>query len=780
MRFFSIAFLIGNCILALLSSVPSLVFIQFTFFILLCAFGILLVDHKRSKTITACLFVFVALLSGFSLALFRANNTAGLHLDAALQNKSIVIRGSIASIPEQQQFNSAFEFDISSLVINHAIKPLLMRVRLNYLGPYPSPLKVGDVWQLQVRLKPPHGFSNPGSFDYERWLFEHRIRATGYVRVSSDNRLLESHWYQHPIDRVRQVLAERITTILQTKETKGFITALAVGVRSDITPTQWQVLRATGTNHLMAIAGLHIGLLAAMVSFLINYLWRRSNRLALLLPSQIAAAVFALLAAITYSAFAGFALPTQRAVIMLTVFLASVLFRRHLLPWQGLLIALCIILLLDPLATLSDSFWLSFAAVSAIIYGMSARLGAEKGWRELWQKWGRTQWLIAVGLLPTSLLFFHEVSLSGVLANTLAIPWVGFIVLPLTILGCIGLLIVPFLGVLLIKFANLLLSLFWPVLENIANISWLRWHAEIHNSWIMIASIIGIILLLAPRGMPARWMGMCWLLPLVLWQPPRPPANEVWFTLLDVGQGLSAVIQTQHHVLIYDTGERFSDDFDMGEAVVVPFLRNQGIHQIDKLIISHEHTDHSGGVHSVIRELPTLQVLSSVPALFARKHAAICLQGQSWQWDGVRFQILYPTSEWLGHVNDSCCVLRVSVGNKAILLPGDIEKKAERYLLEKQLPFLQANILVAPHHGSRTSSTQNFIHAVNPQYVLFGVGYYNRYHFPHPLIVSRYQENGTAAYDSVHNGAITFKLNAHTAIAKPDNYRQSHHRFWNE
>jgi competence protein ComEC len=780
MRYFTIAFLIGVCTLTLFSKVPTSVFIEITFFILICNVGFLLLVDKDLKPLSWSILFGCAFLFGFSAALFRAHAIAEINLPLNYQNKTILVQGTISSIPDVQQYNSAFEFDITRAIVNSHGQPFVMRVRLSFMGQSPSPLKVGDEWQFQVRLKPPHGLSNPGSFDYERWLFEHRLRATGYVRISPDNKLLASHITVHPIDRLRQMLASRIALTLQADPMKGFITALAVGVRNDITASQWQVLRATGTNHLMAIAGLHIGLLAAMVSVVVAGLWRRSTRLLLFLPAQHAAAIAALLSAIFYSALAGFALPTQRAVIMLTVFLAAVILRRLLLPWQGLLIALLIILILDPLAPLSDSFWLSFAAVAAIIYGVSARLGSNTGWKQLWEKWGRVQWLIAVGLIPASLLFFHQVSLSGVIANSLAIPWVGFVVLPITLIGTILLLIVPFLGMLFIKLANQLLALFWPVMEFISKISWLQWHAEINNAWILAASVIGILLLLAPRGMPARWVGGVWLLPLFFWKPAVPHSGDAWFTLLDVGQGLAAIVQTKNHILVYDTGARFNDEFNMGEAVVVPYLRNRGVNKIDTLIISHGDNDHSGGVNSVVRDIPTKMILTSQPQRFASLGASACLQGQSWQWDGVKFQFIYPPSELLGLNNDSSCVLRISVGKHAILLPGDIERKSERYLVTTLPQLLPADIIAAPHHGSRTSSTPDFVKTVNPKYVVFGVGYYNRYHFPHPMVLQHYNDQGTRAYDSVHDGAITFKITANNPITPPESYRLMNHHFWNQ
>jgi competence protein ComEC len=270
-----------------------------------------------------------------------------------------------------------------------------------------------------------------------------------------------------------------------------------------------------------------------------------------------------------------------------------------------------------------------------------------------------------------------------------------------------------------------------------------------------------------------------WLLPLLTWQPVKPQSNQLWFTLLDVGQGLSAVIQTAHHVLVYDTGARFSPTFNAGSSVLVPYLQRQGIKQVDKLVISHADNDHSGGASALLKAMPVKQIQTSALELFTHYHAQPCNIGQNWQWDGVTFTFLYPPSAHSEKTNDSSCVLAVQTGNQRILLTGDIEKGSERYLLELMPAQLTANILVVPHHGSRTSSTTAFVKAVHPEYALFAVGYHNRYRLPNVTIVERYRTMEAKNVDSIDCGAMQFKLDGKSPIAAPKCYRQQHRHYWN-
>ena len=556
--------------------------------------------------------------------------------------------------------------------------------------------------------------------------------------------------------------------------TLPWIVALATGERQHIDSSSWDVLRRTGTNHLMAIGGLHIGLVAAFTSFLVSFLWRRIPRWPLLLPATDAGAIGALIVAMGYGVMAGFSVSTQRADLMLALAVICLLSRRKILPWSVWGWALMMVLLLNPFCVLSISVWLSFASIALIIYSMSARL-SPTGW---WWKAGRIQWVMAIGLLPLSIGLFQECSWVSFIANSIAIPFVGFLILPCVLLGCVCFLFSPMMAHALIGIADTVMGAVWKLLVYLSHFSWGISHAALPHPWMVVSAVVAVFCFLSPIGLPGRGLGFFFLLPLLFFQSPTPEQNDAWFTLLDVGQGLSAVIQTHHHILVFDAGEK-TDSHDRGKDIVVPFLYSIGADHIDKLVISHGDNDHIGGAFSLIQTIPTRLIETSVPERFKPTFAAYCLRGEKWSWDGVEFEFLYPTPDQLGLDNDSSCVLRVTVGKNHILLTGDIERKAEEYLVGVSSSTLSSDILVAPHHGSKTSDLDAFIQAVNPCIVLFPVGYLNRYHLPSPSVVEKYKQRGVALYDSVQDGAIQFVLkNNEEIIQKPFLYRIEHTHFF--
>jgi competence protein ComEC len=289
--------------------------------------------------------------------------------------------------------------------------------------------------------------------------------------------------------------------------------------------------------------------------------------------------------------------------------------------------------------------------------------------------------------------------------------------------------------------------------------------------------VVGMLWILAPKGWPLRGMGIILLLPLLLRQPDMPQTGSARLTLLDVGQGLAAVVQTHNHTLLFDTGPSYPSGFDTGDAVVVPFLRQTGIDHVDTLVISHGNNDHAGGVASVLAQLPVTKILADGEMVVDLPNADPCRRGASWEWDGVKFRILHPASVIdAADENNHSCVLRVSVGRHAVLLTADIERDGEGELLAST-EALRADILVAPHHGSKTSSSEDFLNAVQPQWVLFPVGYRNRYGFPHSEVVARYAERGVATRRTDTEGALQFELRP-DGISSLGGYRRRHKRLW--
>ncbi len=711
-----------------------------------------------------CGFLWAALYGGYALS-------GGL--TPALEGKDVVVEGRVASIPQAVGEGLRFELDVARLLDDGVEVAPPSRIRLTWYREAPA-LRAGERWRLKVRLKQPRGFMNPGGFDYEGWLLQRGIRATGYVRAAADNRRLAA---AHPLDlqAMRHRLRDAIWEATGGGPNTGILVALAIGESRGIEERQWDLLTGTGTNHLVAISGLHITLVAGMAFFAVRRAWAWAGRAALRWPAPKAAALAAILAAAMYAALAGFAIPTQRALIMVITAMSGLLLGRNSTPGRTLALALLLVLVFDPTAVLAVGFWLSFGAVAVILLSVVGRI-APGG---IWWKWGRLQWLVTVGLAPILLLFFRYVPLVSPLANLVAIPWVSFVVTPLTLLGTAMVVLVPPIGQWLLQVADMTAAPLWPFFEWLLALPHAQWTQHTPAAWTLAAAGIGILLLLAPRGFPGRWLAVVYVLPVVLVSPARPAEGTVWFTLLDVGQGLAAVVRTQNHVLVYDAGPRFNA-LDTGAAVVVPYLRHVGVRRIDTLVLSHSDNDHSGGAAAVLAQIPTERVLAGEPEHAARLFpgAAACHDGQSWRWDGVEFRVLHPAAHGASVGNDRTCVLRISAGNFSLLLTGDIERGAEARLVSEHGDELAAEAVIIPHHGSKTSSTPAFVAAARPRYALAATGYRNPFHFPHPEVTARYEAAGAAILNTARDGAILFRLDPVAGIQSLERYRQTARRYW--
>lgn len=774
MRSGAIAFLAGILLFQQLHHLPQLALFQ----ALLCGVPLLLlIPVARAVTFVRPL---LFMLAGIYWAFIQATLLLSNALPASLEKVDLVVKGAVASIAQPQGNRTRFMFDIEQLEFQgRAVENPPPRVRLNWYRKAPD-LNVGDRWRLTVRLKRPHGFMNPGGFDYEGWLFQQRIGATGYVRSGEQNRLLSNALRDYPVQRLRQALAERITATLDDAEFNGIITALAIGERQLISDAQWQVLRKSGTVHLIAISGLHIGLVAGMAYFLVLFLWSWAGRGTERWPAPRIAALAGIIAALFYAALAGFTIPTQRALVMVVVAMLMLFFQRHRRFSDTLALTLFVVLIIDPFTVMSAGFWLSFGAVAAIIFAMSGRTG-QGGWRhKLWWRWGRVHVIVMIGLIPLLLVAFQQLPLLSPIANFIAVPWVSIVVVPLVLLGAMTAGGLPVVSDYLLNGAAVALAWLWPLLEWITTYELAEWQQHIPMRWTLFPALIGTLLLLSPRGLPGRWLGIIWLLPLFLVTPQRPAEGEWWFTLLDVGQGLAAVVQTRNHLLVYDTGPRFSESFDTGRAVVIPFLRSRGVAKVDRLVIGHGDNDHIGGARSLSEMIEVEQIITSVPQQVTWQSVRRCMSGEVWQWDGVQFEVLHPPTERFNG-NDGSCVLRISSLAKrgaSLLLTGDIEVRAERALLRRYRERLQSQIVVAPHHGSRSSSSEEFVRAVSAQYVLFPIGYLNRYGFPHPEVEGRYRRHGSVAFSTERDGAVTFKIGADGEVTSIQRFRDHYQRYW--
>jgi len=764
MRSGTLAFLAGILLFNQLAELPNA---NWRYFLVVCLCLIFLRPVR-----------WLALLGlGFFWMHWNASILLSQPLPAELEGVDVLVKGEIVTVPQERDRKTRYEFDVNQLNHNNRLIPFNGRVRLSWYGHHPE-LNVGDEWQFTVRLKRPHGLMNPGGFDYEKWLFQKQIIATGYVRHQQEYRLINSDPGKQWINRYRQNLKHRINRALENNPFAGILQALAVGLRDDISPEQWQVFTHTGTNHLMAISGLHIGLVAGLMFFVVRKLWSLPGFTVLWLPAQRAGLIAAMLAAFVYAALAGFSIPTQRALIMLLVVLLSQWFFQRRQPSQVLALALLMILVYDPLSVLQAGFWLSFGAVAVIFYGMNRRITCyeKNGINKWWWKWGRVQWLVAVGLMPLMLVLFGQVSVYSPVANLVAVPWMSILVVPFTLLGAVLSELSPYASTILLDTAAVLLFWLWWFLQWLSGLPDVLWIQPIPPLWTVMLGIVGVVFVLSPTGVPARWLGVVWFLPMFFWKPETPNAGEAWFTLLDAGQGLSAVVKTKNHTLVFDTGPS-RGNFDSGESVVVPFLRQSGVQHLDKLILSHGDNDHAGGANAILQMIPVEQVLSSeIPDI--NFNVDICYEGQGWQWDGVDFQILNPPPSTTFKGNNHSCVLKVTTVGKSLLITGDIGHASESRLIEKYQADLNSDILVVPHHGSTTSSTRGFVTTVAPEFALFAVGYRNRYGFPKPVVVNRYREAGSQILETAHQGAISFQLGGNGEL-QPLSYRQSSRRYWN-
>ncbi len=792
----ALGFLIGVVALQQFSTLPEL---WFSGFLLLLLLGLVFFArlnpcfYRKWHTLLSFL---LSAAAGFCWSTIIAITLLADGLDSALEGQDVVVEGVVASLPEVQNRRVRFEFMPDSILKDGKEQRLPGKLLLSWYQ-RPPPLNVGERWRLQVRLKKPHGFMNPGGFDYEAFLFRKGIRAKGYVRKAQGvNQRLAEASFSYPVDQVRQSLREKLDSTLGNKELKGIVMALAIGDRQHISRPQWDVLTRTGTSHLVAISGLHIGLVAGFAFFAVRRLWRLSARAVLLWPAAKAGALAGLMAATGYAMLAGFSVPTQRALVMVAVVMLAMILQRRTRASSLLALALLLVLIIDPMAVLAPGFWLSFAAVAIILYGMAGRLGGESGWRKWWWRWGRVQWLVTIGLFPILILLFQKASLVSPLANLFAVPWVSLVTVPLTLLGTVFLNLVPFVGESLLELALWSTDVLWWMLQALSDLSYAQWMQAVPGNWALACAVVGLVWLLAPGGIPSRWVGVIWMLPIAFSGSGSIADGEARFALLDVGQGLAAVVRTQNHVLVFDTGPRYSSGFNTGGAVIAPYLRSKGVGHIDTLVVSHGDNDHIGGTIDLASQIPVELILSSVPEKLdflkvGPLEVTNCLAGEQWQWDGVQFELLNPpyaldmspnmekTSKKGRKGNNRSCVLRVQAGDDSVLITGDIERGAERDLLNRLGEKLASDILVVPHHGSKTSSTVAFIDAVSPEIALFPVGYRNRYGFPKKPVVMRYESKNTQLFDSASHGAIEIHMGGENNTGfTVQTWRQTNARYW--
>ena len=695
----------------------------------------------------------------------RASLRAADALPPALEGRDLVVTGVVASLPQRSAAGLRFRFEVDAALLDG--RPVRVPALLAlgwYTGQHEdaalsepqADLRAGQRWRFGLRLRQPHGNMNPHGFDYELQLFEQGVRATGYVRDAPPPELLQSA-AGFAVERVRQRVRDAIFAAVPDPRAAGVLAALAVGDQGAIEREDWDLYRNTGIAHLVSISGLHITMFAWLAGAAIARLWRRSRRAMLWWPAPSAASWGGLACAAAYALFSGWGVPSQRTVWMLAVVtLARACGVRW--PWPlVLLVAAVVVTALDPWALLQAGFWLSFAAVGLLMASPAAVVdrgapAAPAGWR-VWPRraWAasraglRTQLIATVGLAPLSLVFFQQVSVVGFAANLIAIPLVTLVITPLALLGVVWMPLWSA-GAWVVRQLNTLLGTLvaWPGAV---------WLVPVAPPWAQLAGLLGAVLLVLPLPWRVRLLALPLLVPL-LW-PPRalPPPGSFDLLALDVGQGTSVLLRTHAHLLVFDAGPQYSRESDAGRRVLLPLLRARGEGRIDRLVLSHRDLDHVGGAGAVLKAMPVDEVLSSLepqhPLLGLARRATRCSSGQSWDWDGVRFEVLRPPArdyERALKPNAMSCVLRVSSpsdgarAGRSVLLTGDIEREQEAALLADGADALRSDVLIVPHHGSKTSSTPAFLDAVRPRVAVFQAGYRNRFGHPAPEVLQRYVE----------------------------------------
>ena len=731
----------------------------------------------------------VAFVLGASFAVLRADLRMSHVLPSEWEGRDIELVGIVDELPQADAQGVRFAFAVEQVVTPKAVVP--PRIALGWYKatikelqgePLPS-IHAGERWQLVVRLKRPHGFANPNGFDVEAWMLENEIRAAGSVRGDEPNRRLAAN-AGRPIDYLNQLrdrLRERMQQALKDQRYAGVLVALALGDQRAIAEADWALFNATAVSHLLSISGAHVTLFATWIALAVFALWRRSSQLVSRMPAQLAAAIVAATIAIAYAALSGFAVPAQRTCYMLITAALALMLRRSLSPWLILSWALVVVLLIDPWAVLAVGFWFSFIAVLMLMYVTVGRVG-ERPW---WHTVLLTQAAVTVGLAPLSIALFQQVSLVGPIANAVAIPLITMLVVPLTLAW----LVVPI---------DALLTIAHQLIHWLAlGLQWLMtwptplWSQHAPPWWTVGLALLGALVLLAPRGWPHRWLGLVWCVPLFAINPVRPAEGEFKLTVLDIGQGTAAVVQTANHTLVYDTGPRWTDASDAGSRLIAPYLRAAGSSHIHGLVVSHLDIDHSGGAKSLLKSVPVDWMLTSV---FAEAEivktanergvkALGCAAGQSFTWDGVRFDVLHPDADNYAvaklKTNDRSCVVKVSTPRFSALLTADVEAVSEAEIVRRYASapsLLKSDVLLMPHHGSLTSSTPDFIDAVAPKIALINAGYRNRFGHPRDGVLARYAARNIPVMRTDWHGAIT--INSVDALGKIEKVRETRQRYW--
>jgi competence protein ComEC len=710
----------------------------------------------------------LAFALGFGWCWIVASERLAGRLDPELEGRSLALRGTVASVPQRVAGGARFWF---------AIEPeagLPSRVELTRYEAGAVP-RAAERLALVARLRRPRGFANPGGVDQEARLLREGIGASGYVKSASSEGRVWRDCLGSPVLAARGAIADTIRDALGERPATGIVTGLAVGQQDALSREQWQQLARSGTSHLMAISGMHIGMFAAVAAWLTLRMQRWRQRRGALGARRDAAVLVGTAAAFGYSLLAGWSVPTQRTMIMIGLVGASLLLRRRVGAADALALGAIAVLALDPLAPLAVGFWLSFGAVAAILLAS----GGAVGHTSAIAGFGQAQLAVTVGLVPVLAASFGNVSLVSALVNIVAIPLYTLCIVPAVLLATACALLLPAAGAMALGGVAWLIEFTWPLISAPAGWPLATWGVAALPAWGWIGLVAGAVAAIVPLPAPGRVAGAATVLALCAWRAEPPAPGSVHFALLDVGQGLASVVETRHHVLVYDSGPRFRSGTDTGVLVVEPYLRSRGLRQVDLLVASHDDDDHSGGSESLVRLMQVHRLAGSGHALDGLGHTEHCRAGIRWNWDGVDFEWLHPALPLLPKDNDRSCVLLVRYGARSLLLTGDMQLDSEAEVLARGLPA-GIEIVVVPHHGSRTSSSPALVDATRPRWALVSAGHRNRWGFPSAAVVERWSSAGAELLDTSAAGAIEFDLRPAETTRSPTEWRRTHLRPWRD
>ena len=710
----------------------------------------------------------LAFAAGLTLCFLDARTRLDDRLDPALEGQTLSIEGRVVSVPHVLAQGIRFRFE----PMRGAGPRLPHTVELTWYEPDWLPLPSQRL-ALEVRLRRPRGFVNPGGSDYAARMLREGIGATGYVRDAARHARTGLDVLAHPVLAARGAIARVIADALGRRPATGIVAGLAVGLQDALSPEQWRALARSGTSHLMAISGMHIGMVAAIAAWIAAVVQRARQRRGALGTVRDAALRCGVAAAVAYSALAGWSVPTQRTALMILVLAVALGARRRTGVSDGLALAATGVLLADPLSVLAPGFWLSFGAVAAIVFataGFTARPRLLAGY-------GRLQLAVTVGLVPVLLGSFGSVSLVSAAVNLLAVPLYTLLIVPAVLAATALTAAVPMLGAPSLRLVAWLIEWSWPLIDVPASWSWATWSVAGLPPLLWCALAGATVAAIAPLPMAGRAAACAIIVAVGAWRPPPLPDGAVRVAMLDVGQGLAVVVETRRHVLVYDTGPAFRSGSDAALLAVVPYLQQRGVRVVDLLVVSHDDADHAGGAASLLANFPVGARAASGRALGHTSSVSRCRRGAQWHWDGVEFAWLHPGPGLSRKDNDRSCVLRIRTGEHVALLTGDIESDAEGELLRAAAPG-DIDVLVVPHHGSRTSSSPAFVRATHPRWALVSCGYRNQWRFPADAVVERWQGAGATVLVSWQTGAVEFELRPGRAIAEPRLARDAVPRLW--